>query len=124
MHKAQIAMDDLPHAITPIRRLTETSKPGEECRKPFSWAPYVAFGIYMLVAQVILGAKTPSFAGCVLLAATLGVLVVTLAFGVQEQRNKWQAEHEPHGKSMVLLELSMYLMGLLIMCLVLWRLGH
>src|SRR5215469_12367018 len=102
-----MAMDDLPHIVTPIWGLSETSTRSEEYAEPFSWVPWVAFTIYMLVAQATLDPKTLNFSGSVLFVATLGVLVITLAYGVQKQQHQWQAEHQHHGRSTVLLELLM-----------------
>jgi hypothetical protein len=84
--------------------------------------PWVAFALYMIVAQAILETEILGFAGSVLSVATIGALVVALAYSALEQRRQWQAEHQPHGRTTVLVEFSWYLTGLLMICLVVWRL--
>ena len=115
-------MDDLPYAVTPLLALPKTSTRCEYPAPASSVAPWVAFALYMIVAQAILDAETQRFAGSVLSVATFGALVVALAYSVLEQRRRWQAEHQPHGRTTVLVEFSWYLLGLLMICLIVWRL--
>jgi hypothetical protein len=120
-------MDDLPYevtpyAVTPILALPKTSTRLEYPAPAGSVAPWVAFALYMIVAQAILYAETLGFAGSVLSVAPFGALVVVLAYSVLEQRRQWQAEYQPHGRNAVLVEFSWYLIGLLMICLVVWRL--
>ena len=115
-------MDDLPYAVTPILALPKTST-RRECSAPSgSVAPWVAFALYMIVAQAILDVATLGFAGSVLSVATFSALVVALAYSVLERRRQGQAEHQPHGRTTVLVEFSWYLIGLLMICLIVWRL--
>lgn len=115
-------MDDLPYAVTPILAFPKTSTRREYPAPSVSVAPWVAFALYMVVAQAILDAETLGFAGSVLSVATFGALVVALAYSVLEQRRQWRAEHQPHRRTTVLVEFSWYLIGLLMICLVVWRL--
>ena len=115
-------MDDLPYPVTPILASPKSSWRREYPAPSGSVVPWVAFALYMIVAQAILEAEIPGFAGSVLSVATIGALVVALAYSALEQRRQWQAEHQPHGRTTVLVELSWYLTGLLMICLVVWRL--
>ena len=117
-------MDDLPHVVTPSLGWPETSTRRYEYAEPFSWVPWVAFAIYMLVAKLMLDANPLSLAGSVLFVATLGSLVITLIYGVQEQRRQWQDEHQPHGRSTMLVEFLIHLTGLLMICLIIYRIHH
>jgi hypothetical protein len=115
-------MDDFPYPVTPILASPKTSSRREYPAPSGSVVPWVAFALYMIVAQAILEAEILGFAGSVLSVATIGALVVALAYSALEQRRQWQAEYQPHGRTTVLVEFSWYLIGLLMICLVVWRL--
>jgi hypothetical protein len=115
-------MDDFPYPVTPILASPKTSSRREYPAPSGSVVPWVAFALYMIVAQAILETEILGFAGSVLSVATIGALVVALAYSALEQRRQWQAEHQPHGRTTVLVEFSWYLTGLLMICLVVCRL--
>ena len=114
-------MDDFSYPVTPILASPKTSSRREYFALSGSVVPWVAFALYMIVAQAILEPEILGFAGSALSVATIGALVVALAYSALERR-QWQAEHQPHGRTTVLVEFSWYLIGLLMICLVVWRL--
>ncbi len=111
-------MDDLPYRVTPTIALLETAA---HRRPSGSVAPWVAFAVYLIAALTILDAAPPNFAKSVLLIPACGALVVVLTYSALRQQRQWEAEHGPHGWTTVLVELSLYLLGLSIVCLVAWR---
>jgi fumarate reductase subunit D len=114
-------MNDLSFVTTtPTTALSKTSAHHGEAS---SWvAPLVALALNLIVPAAIIDADAWGFAEIVLFVAAFGALIAALVCSVLGQHPPWQAEHQPRGSTTILVEFSFYLIGLLMICLVVWRL--
>jgi hypothetical protein len=117
-------MNDLSFVITtPSTALSKTSVRRGRYGEASSWvASLVALALNLMVPAALIDTHAWGFAEIVLFVAAFGALVAALVCSVLGQRPPWQTDHQPHGSTTILVELSLYVIVFLMICLVAWRL--
>ena len=110
-------MNDLSFVITtPTTALSKTSVRRGGYGEASNWvAPLAALALNLIVPAVIIDASAWGFAEIVLFVGAFGALLAALVCSVLGQ-------HQPRGSTTILAEFSFYLIAVLMICLVAWRL--